>query len=187
MQHGVRNIEQDYFHWLCEMVGADQDQESYWLLLGELHRESFIPMIEHDENRESDGLELRDEYLRDIRASKYERINGDCSILEMMIALARHMDFETSDAFDDGTKKNQIGYWFWDMVHNLKLDLLDDATYNEMGGREYAETIIDDLVNREYEPDGTGGLFPLTTAYEDQRDVELWYQMAAYLNEREIV
>lgn len=187
MRRSIRDIEQDYFHWLCEAINADHERDSYWLVLKDLHRRSFVPMIEHDDNRESDGLELREEYLRDIQADKYDRISGDCSILEMMIALAKRMDFETSAVFDGGSPKNQTSYWFWDMMHNLKLDLADDATYSQIGGREYVDAVVDDLVNREYEADGSGGLFPLTTAYEDQRDVEIWYQMAAYLNEREVV
>jgi hypothetical protein len=41
------------------------------------------------------------------------------------------------------------------------------------------------LNRREYDSDGgNGGLFPLNEPNEDQRDVEVWYQMMAYLQER---
>jgi hypothetical protein len=39
-------------------------------------------------------------------------------------------------------------------------------------------------VNREYDPDGRGGLFPLDGTHANQREVELWYQMQAYIIER---
>jgi hypothetical protein len=42
------------------------------------------------------------------------------------------------------------------------------------------------LIYRNYSPSGRGGLFPLRHPDEDQRGVEIWYQMAAYLYEQEI-
>jgi hypothetical protein len=46
-----------------------------------------------------------------------------------------------------------------------------------------ANAILDRVIRREYEPDGTGGFFPLQNPLEDQTQVEIWYQMAAYINE----
>jgi hypothetical protein len=36
---------------------------------------------------------------------------------------------------------------------------------------------------RTYEPNGVGGFFPLENPNEDQREVELWYQMSAYVDD----
>jgi hypothetical protein len=43
--------------------------------------------------------------------------------------------------------------------------------------------ILTNLVERTYQKNGKGGLFPLKQPAKDQRRVEIWYQMAAYLNE----
>jgi hypothetical protein len=39
------------------------------------------------------------------------------------------------------------------------------------------------LNNRTYSKLGKGGLFPLRSSAYDQRKVELWYQMAAFMTE----
>ena len=42
--------------------------------------------------------------------------------------------------------------------------------------------ILEKLLLREYEFDGTGGLFPLGDwAEEDQRELEIWYQAQLFL------
>ena len=179
------DLEQDYFHWLCEQIGVEHGDRSYWILAKELHRRIFVAYVEHDENRESDGEELRDEYLYETGFVKKYSIEGECSLLEMLIALARQMDFETGDVYVENGNDNRTDIWFWEMMENLGLDEFDDARYGELGGRAYVGAIIDRLLDREYDADGHGGLFPLKHPIEDQRDVEIWYQMAAYLNERE--
>ena len=44
------------------------------------------------------------------------------------------------------------------------------------------DDILENWLWRTYEYDGSG-FFPLTTTEEDQTKVEIWYQMAAYINE----
>jgi hypothetical protein len=45
------------------------------------------------------------------------------------------------------------------------------------------EDILDTCIWRTYQPDGQGGFFPLAWPEEDQTKVELWYQIAAYIDE----
>jgi hypothetical protein len=45
--------------------------------------------------------------------------------------------------------------------------------------------IIKRVVDRTYQHNGHGGLFPLRLATSDQRKVEIWYQLSAYLSETE--
>ncbi len=179
------DMKQDYFHWLCELIHVEQFEKSYWLLADCLHRRIFVPYVEHDENRESDGMELRNEYLREIGYPKYHELDEECTMLEMLIALARHMDFETGDVFVRDSFDDRTDIWFWEMMDNLGLSQFDDANFGDLGGSAYVhvDAIIDRLLDREYKPDGSGGLFPLKYPIEDQRNVEIWYQMAAYLNE----
>lgn len=189
MMASIYDIEQDYFHWLCEMVRIETEDRSYWLLAKDLHRRAFYPLVDHDENRASDGLELREEYLREVNYPKYYSIEGDCSVLEMIIALARRIAFETSDPYDLDIEDDmdRTCYWFWEMMRNLGLDIYDDENYVENSGYERVEVILSRFLDRDYKRNGDGGLFPLDGGSEDQRDVEIWYQMNAYLMEKDYV
>jgi hypothetical protein len=75
--------------------------------------------------------------------------------------------------------------WFWQMLENLGLAHISDKLYSS-GPRmdSFIDNVIDRLIYRRYSPDGHGGLFPLEFPHEDQRGVELWYQLNAYLIER---
>lgn len=182
------DVEQDYFHWLCEIVHVDMGHASYWLLARDLHHRIFVPLIERDENRAFDGIELREEYLSDTMDPDYYIIDGDCTLLEMLVALARRMDFETSDPYDlDGC--DNTSYWFWEMMDNLGLSKYSDDVYGEMNDEaaSYVDWAIDKLLKRQYEPNGDGGLFPLKHCHENQCKIEIWYQMHAYLHEQNAV
>lgn len=48
---------------------------------------------------------------------------------------------------------------------------------------EKIEKILDTVINRKYKRNGLGGFFPLKHADRDQRKVELWYQLNAYVLE----
>lgn len=188
MEHAYKlSAEHEYFYWLCELVHIDQDERTYWLLAKELFEKPFIPLIAHDENRSSDGLELREEYMSDADCYGELDIDGDCSIFEMLIALARRMDFETSDPNDPMDTNDTTAYWFWEMIDNLGLMEFDDDSYIELEGQTYVDWILEIFVDRQYEPNGEGGIFPLKRVCEDQREVELWYQMNNYLMENKVV
>lgn len=185
------DVGQMYFDWLKNLVGADQQLRSYDILLLTLHHKAFVSYVDRDENRAFDGIELRDEFLEESRIGHMDWGGMDldipCSVLEMMIALARRMDFETSDPYEDETigPYDRTAFWFWEMVENLGLTEVDDDTYSENWARAYVDTVVETLVERRYSYSGDGGLFPLEYAEEDQRDIEIWYQMSAYLAERE--
>ena len=177
-------VEADYFSWLCDTVHIDQEDSSYLNLAKDLHHHIFYGIIPHDENRASDGEELREYYLREVNYPKYVTIDGECSMLEMLIALARRMSFETSDPYgSDGSDKTT--YWFWEMIDNLDLIKFSDDYYYDAGGEEEVDRIIDRFLQRGYSEDGRGGLFPLEAPLCDQRGVEIWYQMNCYIAEKE--
>ena len=179
------DIDQDYFHWLCEMVHIDQENASWWLVAKDLYNHEFIAIVDRDENRALDAFALRERFLEDEGYSEDDYVDGYCNVLEMLIALAQRMDFETSDAYEDASDKT--AYWFWEMLDNLGLTAFDDDSYVELEGQTYVDKIIDDFVERQYDYDGEGGIFPMKNCKRDQRDVELWYQMSAYLCEHEEV
>lgn len=180
-RHGAIDINQWYFNWLCELVHIDNGDSSYYILAKNLFSKQFVSYVDHDENRAYDGMELREECLEELGYPKYTRVEGPCNVLEMLVGLARRMDFETSDPYDAVTDRTT--YWFWEMIDNLGLMAFDDESYVEMEGQIFVDSIVDTFIERRYEPDGSGGLFPLKHSEDDQRKVEIWYQMCQYLAE----
>jgi hypothetical protein len=93
----------------------------------------------------------------------------------MMIALSIRLE---EDFMDDPLYGNRTGQWFWQMVVNLGLGSMTDERFD----RRYVRERIDIFLNREYKPDGEGGLFILRDCKYDLRDVEIWYQLNWYLD-----
>jgi hypothetical protein len=104
-----------------------------------------------------------------------EWIDGPCSILEMMVALANRCEETIMDDPDIGNRRDQ---WFWGMIKSLGLGDMYDTRYDEY----YVEDVVVRFLDRDYEPDGHGGLFTVKNAYRDMRDIEIWNQMHDYIN-----
>lgn len=165
-----------YLQWLCARVdaGGDLPEDSYMMLMRELHKRIFVSAVPNDDNRASDGLGLRELYGW-----------GDaspCSVLEMLVALADRMAYQMAD-YETYGDLTSVQY-FWCLIRNLGLEGYTDAEMLEPWASAKVHGIIDRLLDRTYASDGTGGLFPLEEPKEDQRKVEIWYQMQAYLMEK---
>ena len=173
-------IETDpYFKFLCSIVDdEDFDPSRYQILLSRLHQEPFTWLLPDDENRALDGLSLRVEFGmlngKSELDSKLDSSRYPCSILEMMVALAKRCETEIMEDMDIGRR---VGRWFKVMLRNLGVNYERDDIYDE----EFVEFIIAEFLNRGYEPNGNGGLFFVSNTDVDFRKVEIWYQMHAYL------
>lgn len=169
-------LDEAYLGWLNLQIGS---VEGWWELLKQLHTKEFVWIVPNDDNRVVDGVDLRYEFCA-VHAVDPMTIRPwmeqGCSVLEMMVGLARRCAFEA-----DGTPAD----WFWKMVENLNFMGFFDQIYRD---RPYTRVIVDEALNalvfRTYEPNGQGGLFPLTDPDQDQRKVEIWYQLNAYLIEQ---
>jgi hypothetical protein len=66
------------------------------------------------------------------------------------------------------------------------LENLDLCQYNDRVNlpEDKIEETLDRVIWRTYNFNGRGGIFPLRRPRQDQRDVELWYQLNAYIIER---
>lgn len=171
-------INKDYFEWLCELIDSNRysRQVSYRQLLSHLHDIEFTCLHPRDENRADDGVQLRRRYgLSRDDASLADYIRGPCSVLEMMVALAIRCE-ET--IMDDTAMGDRTGQWFWGMVHNLGLSPMKDYHFD----RKFVDDVIARFLNREYGPDGRGGLFTVKNCNYDMRDVEIWCQLSWYLD-----
>lgn len=170
-------IDELYFQWLYSQVGSENVRnrsKTYWELLRELHKKEFVWIVPNDDNRAEDGRDLRQEFLSETNIEpEADWLRLGCSMLELLIGLSRRLAFG-----DDGEPRD----WFWHLMDNLGLRIYNDARIRSL---ERIDEILDRVIWRTYEPDGTGGLFPLKQPAQDQREVELWYQLSAYLLENE--
>lgn len=172
----------DYFEWLYNIVceGRFPPNRSRRKLLMALHDTEFRYSIPLDENREEDGLNLRHRFAKQYRYESYNDtllyLDRPCSVLEMMIALAVRAEEQIMDDPDIGDRTSQ---WFWGMIVNLGLGSMHDDNFD----RRLVDISIGKMLNRNYEPNGKGGLFTVRHRNEDMRDVEIWYQLSWYLNE----
>lgn len=175
-------IENEYFEWLYDWVCGIRDNSriSYRKLIMRLHRIEFRYSIAMDRNRASDGKELR---YRFALTNGYEdnpevvlnALDGPCSVLEMMIALSIRCE---EDYMDDPSVGSRVAQWFWGMVINLGLGSMTDSLFD----RGQVDQVIERLLNREYAPNGEGGLFTIDNSEYDLREVEIWYQLCWYLD-----
>ena len=170
----------EYFKWLYELA-FDRNQ-NYTSLAHKLHtlrfsyQEHYVPL---DDNREADGIKLREEFLEAFRY-KDKLINGECSMLEMMIALARRCDDVTTSG-----DHPQISKWFLLLLHNVGLDNYSNYYYEHNDGAKKVEDIINVILTRSYDRLGHGSFFPVKDIAKkmDMRKTEIWYQMCIYINE----
>lgn len=186
------NLKSQYYHWLCEKVGhvVNGDTEgynghTYWLLLKDLHQKAFFWSVPNDDNRAYEGLQLREEFQDEVgvnfRGNPYvdTTLDGECTMLELIIGLAKRC----ASVMEDQEVNIPTSDWFWKLLHNARLDRFTDDSYFECGGSGRVEMILDKILERTYHRDGEGGFFPLKNHKKDQRKVELWYQLNAYLLE----
>lgn len=171
------DVREQYFNWMYDMVFTKR-APSYVRLSRYLNSQEFTYNIRLDGNRADDGLYLRYRFKQEnhLRAVDVDRcLTGKCSVLEMMVALCLRIE---EDIMDDPVKGNRIHKWFHVMLKSLGLLDMDDAYFDE----RYADKVITRFLNREYEPNGAGGLFRIKDCPYDLRSVEIWYQMCWYFD-----
>lgn len=173
-------IQNEYFEWMYGIVCGERFSSciSYRKLLARLHNTEFIYILQRDENRAEDGIDLRYRFEYDNQEKIHDvkrYLDGPCSVLEMMIALAIRCE---ESIMDNPNLGNRTGQWFWGMIANLGLgDMVDDKF-----DRVYVDMVISRLLNREYEPNGKGGLFTVRNRKKDLRTVEIWCQLQWFLD-----
>lgn len=177
-------IPNKYFDWMYDLVCANRFSShiSYKKLLMRLHDFEFRYSIPMDENRADDGENLRyrfaRQHMREFGMSANAitgYLDGPCSVLEMMIALAIRCEESIMDEPNIG---DRTGQWFWGMITNLGLGSMDDDGFD----RQRVDNNINRLLDRDYASNGRGGLFTVNDCPRDLRDVEIWHQLCWYLD-----
>jgi hypothetical protein len=169
-----------YFLWLYDQVCGVRDVESplsLTLICSRMHAMPFLPLVPHDENRVAQGGELRNEFVNSnfVRnpLKAVDLMIPDTTVFEVLISLCKAADFMVGFGPE---------WWFSLFVRNLSI-----GRYNDLFSLTRTPWPVDRALRRfnerKYKANGEGGLFPLKLPNEDQRKVELWYQMGAYMTE----
>lgn len=166
-------LTEDYLRWLASQIRDEEQSPTYWDLFSIMFEKDFEWKVHNDDNRLQDGLDLRAEYCyaNRVRAGSLHFL-GQARFLEVLIGLSRRMAF---------TAGGDAQGWAWQFVINLELTRMSDPLTRRKSRK--VNDILDTVIDRTYDPDGVGGFFPLTRPDEDQTQKELWYQMAAYIDE----
>jgi hypothetical protein len=180
-------VDEAYFEWLCRLVLRERGKRlkyPFVMLCGHLHRIAFKPTVPNDDNRASEGRDLRVEFLHATAShGLYENkawvefMDSEATIFEILVAFARRCDFQV-----------QLGVteWFYIFLTNLHLEQFDDNDFASSDRIKISKK-VSVFNNRTYSPTGAGGLFPLKRPLKDQRNVELWYQMSSYIIENDMI
>lgn len=181
MKNNIRmpDVRHLYFEWIYDMMcgGRYEGEISFRKLFNTLHNIEFRYSILMDKNRAADGVDLRNRFM--LRGG-YPEVDEDffdepCSVLEMMVALAMRCE---ESIMEDPAKGDRTAQWFWGMIKNLGLGTMMDDLYDH----NKVIAIINRFLDREYAPNGRGGLFTVKDSDRDLRDVEIWYQLCWYTN-----
>ncbi len=170
-----------YFEWLYSQI-EKRDSSNLEKFILELHSYPFFCHVPNDDNRVEEGIELRHKFADEKKVKLSEDfLSGPCTLLEMLVALADRMDF----ILFDPSKGSRSWLWFWLFIDNLKLRKYtnDDREEDISRKKNFNRVVLKKFLRRDYLANGTGGLFPLDNPSSDQREIEIWYQMAAYINE----
>lgn len=177
------HLNDDYFWWLLGILGFNGPEScKYISMLSYLYSTDFRltdPIVGHDDNRQSDGFQLREDYSDGFTLPDLPQIFDEpVSVLEVLVAFARRID---DDIMYDGNL--HASKWFFIMINNLGMTNFTDDRLGLTWVIEDEEQIIDIWMSREFCRDGTGSIFPVKTTTFDQRNVEMWYQMQEWFKE----
>ena len=112
--------------------------------------------------------------------SDFSSLDGPCSLLEMLIGLAVRMEIDLTQDPDYG---DRTGVWFTQMLGDLGLMACRDEDFCRTWDLNYVSHAGEVFMDRAYEKDGSGAIFPLKNYNGDQRKLEIWSKMNRWLTE----
>lgn len=175
-------LDELYLRWLYSQispVSVKNPARTYWEFAKQLYQKEFIWFVPNDDNRAEDGKALRHEFFNDADIDEVDEewMSLGCSMLEMLIALSRRLNFLESD--------RDCRDWFWVLIENIEIKDCSDKSYRKDPDLVHEiDEILESVIWRTYDYDGAGGgLFPLKHPPQDQKLTEIWYQMSFYIIE----
>lgn len=173
-----------YYKWLvAKLDDGKHNLAKFQLLLQNLYLTRFYAVNSSDRNRAIDGTILRRKYEEETGENGAEaaaHLDGDCSMLEMMVALAERIE---SDYLSDFRKGNQVGSWFWEMLNALGLSGMDNENFKD---EDFEETMVRFLTK---EGNGRLGRPPVPLFPNDRpglhlEKLPLWDQMLDWVRRK---
>jgi hypothetical protein len=182
----VNDLEDEYFEYLLKEINPEGLREEQVYVCSLLHNCIFQRRVGLDINRADDGRVRRNHFLYEEKIDlspeeQDEFFEYECTWLEMLVAL--------SDRFSYSYGGSPYGR-FLEVTSNMGLDpLYQPVGYRSKRMEEFDQGLVrvatSRVDNNHFDRRGRGGLFPLSHAYRDQREVELWLQMNDYIMDRE--
>lgn len=172
-------IRDDYYNWLVDLTcGWCSHYGDYSDLMDYLYARQFTWVIPRDENRASDGFEMRYRFVEQNSEYTYRDVylylTHPCNLLEMMTALASRCE---EHIMGDPSVGDNTGFWFWGMIVSMHLDQMCNSEFDE----PYVEEVVTNMLERKYQKNGDGGLFCIDDPSKDMRSAEIWCQLCWYL------
>lgn len=159
-----------YLGWMEPQTGTLSQPRTYSDLLHLMMWKEFVWLVPNDDNRIADGLDIRREFFQ--KTGLKGDLDMPCSVLEVLVGLSRRLSFAAG---------GEAPGWTWQLICNLELHKMPDPIRRRKS--ILVNEILETLIWRNYAPDGQGGFFPLIDTDVDQTKIEIWYQMAAYVEE----
>lgn len=172
-----------YRDWLVDKIssGFEEYVDNHLGLIDELFEFNFYTIIPMDKNRANGGITYRESFAYDygIDPSQFISAMGtSAKVLEVLVDIS----YLCGEEIGGGYKGDRTADWFWRLIKNLGLDwVVGDEL--ELETKMAVIMVLSRWLGRNFEPDGSGGLFPLKNPPGDERNVEILYQMRAYINE----
>lgn len=168
-----------YFGWLLKYAGVN-DKKNLEGTMFQLHSMDFDWSIENDSNRSADGVKLRKDFFGDDVES--DILEVPCTILEFLIGLSKRVSEDLLGEDEPGSSDHS-GVHKWLMLMLTNLGIIKDG-HVVMSKSEICSA-IEVWISRRFGENGAGSPFPLevNNSGVDQTKVEIWRQLANYLNE----
>jgi len=158
-----------YFEYLLYLVGADYIRRQCEVL----HELPFEWWIELDGNLESDGKALRDNCEYEIGYT-YDGENPIyATMFEVLVVLAKRMDATI------GSRDDSPATAFGVLMRNLDIDYDTDE--------ETIRAIVRDIVERNYDRFGHGGIFPNRRGLIDPAVTPLLDQLSLWCDQEKYI
>lgn len=159
-----------YLDKVGDLVDISRPGSSYCKIGVLMHQIEFKVIVPQDDNRLHDGLELRQRFNHFSKQG--------ISFFEVLVALSlRFEGIVGTHKRDDSSLRFRV------LLNNMDLTPYRDDIFYDKESLEFAvSTAANRVMYRQYERDGTkGGLFPIPGTRKNIKNLELWYQMMAYI------
>jgi hypothetical protein len=165
-----------YLTWLREKSDISSDLSRF------LFETDFEWSVDEDEIRVRDALELRKIYADEVGAAAekskrdidriWKTIYGKCSVFELLISMAKHIDQMVNEGEDDS------------MIPDFMKIFVDNVGWSKKEDEAHWKTCTDHFMSRKYHHNGShGGIFIVHDHTVHMEELGLWKQLNVWLNE----